>query len=491
MKTDAEVTVAIRERGKGKTQEQAATRAGMSAKTLSKYEREGKLPSQMKGPRGYRTRRNPFGEDWPWVEAQLEKDLAIQATTLFELLCERHPDRYSPTQLRTLQRQISLWKAQHGPEQPVIFEQVHHPAQMAQSDFTSMNDLGITISGACFPHMLFHMVLTYSNVEAVHLCMSESFEALAEGVEYCLWKLGGVPERHRTDHLSAAVKHLDKEQRDEWTKRYRALMDHYQMQPTTNNAGLAHENGDVEQSHHRFKVAVDQKLRVRGSRDFQSRKAYVRFLEELLSKRNHTRQAKFAQERQALRPLPAMPLLPSRELRVRVSRFSTIRVMNNTYSVPSRLIGSVVTVRVRAEQLELYLGTQRLLSLPRLPGGGKHRIDYRHLSWSLVRKPGAFAGYRYREELFPSLWFRQSYDRLGERVPERADTEYVRLLHLAASTSEAQVESALSLLLDEGRLPTFDAVRELVREPSSTRVPELARPVLDFGPYDRLLGGAR
>jgi hypothetical protein len=339
--------------------------------------------------------------------------------------------------------------------------------------------------------MLFHMVLTYSNVEAVHLCMSESFEALAEGLEYCLWKLGGVPERHRTDHLSAAVKHLDKEQRDEWTKRYRALMDHYRMQPTTNNAGLAHENGDVEQSHHRFKVAVDQKLRVRGSRDFQSRKAYVRFLEELLSKRNHTRQAKFAQERQALRPLPAMPLLPSRELRVRVSRFSTIRVMNNTYSVPSRLIGSVVTVRVRAEQLELYLGTQRLLSLPRLPGGGKHRIDYRHLSWSLVRKPGAFAGYRYREELFPSLWFRQSYDRLGERVPERADTEYVRLPHLAASTSEAQVESALSLLLDEGRLPTFDAVRELVREPSSTRVPELARPVLDFGPYDRLLGGAR
>lgn len=492
MKTDAEVNVAIRERGKGKTQEQAATRAGMSAKTLRKYERGGELPSRLKRSRDYRTRPDPFGEGWPWVQSQLERDPALQATTLFELLCERHPGRYIPTQLRTLQRRIALWKAQHGPEREVIFEQVHRPGEVAQSDFTSMNSLGITVAGAPFPHMLYHFVLTYSNVEAVHVCLSESFESLSEGLEHCLWRIGGVPERHRTDHLSAAVKQLDAGQRDEWTSRYRALMEHYGMVPTTNNAGLAHENGDVEQSHHRFKSAVDQKLRVRGSRDFESRQMYGRFLEELVKKRNQTRQARYAEEQRVLRPLPAVPLLPSKELRVRTSRFSTVRVLGNTYSVPSRLIGTMLTVRVRAEALQLYQGSVKLFELPRLLGQGKHRIDYRHLSWSLVRKPGAFAAYRYREELFPSLAFRRAYDRLAQGAPERADREYVRLLHLAASTSELDVQAALMLLLESRGVPTFDAVRELVREPKPVHVPELAPAELDFSPYDWLLaGGAR
>ncbi len=195
MKRDAEVILAVRERAKGKTQEQAAARSGMGVRTLRRYEQAAKLPSQMKVPRSYRTRANPFAEDWTWVVAQLERDPALQATTLFQMLCEQHPDRYKPSQLRTLQKHIALWRAQYGPEREAIFEQVHHPGEMAQSDFTRMNDLAITIAGVPFPHMLFHLVLTYSNIEAVHLCLSESFESLAEGVERCLWRIGG----HRKD----------------------------------------------------------------------------------------------------------------------------------------------------------------------------------------------------------------------------------------------------------------------------------------------------
>ncbi len=489
MKRDAEVILAVRERAKGKTQEQAAARSGMSVRTLRKYEQAAKLPGQMKVPRTYRTRTDPFREDWTWVLAQLERDPALQATTLFRLLCEQHPDKYKASQLRTLQKHIALWRAQYGPEREVIFEQVHKPGEMAQSDFTSMNDLAITIAGVPFPHMLFHMVLVYSNLEYVHLCLSESFESLAEGIERCLWRIGGVPDKHRTDHLSAAVKPLDKQARDEWTKRYQALMNHYGMVPDTNNVGEAHENGDVEQSHYRFKVAVDQALRVRGSREFETRQQYVRFLDEVAKKRNQTRKARFLEERQQLKPLPMVPLLPSRELRIRVSRFSTIRVLENTYSVPSRLIGSVLTARVRAEHLELYQGTAKLDTLPRLVGKGGCRIDYRHLSWSLVRKPGAFANYRYRDELFPSLVFRKAYDRLRESVSARANREYVRLLHLAASTSEAEVEAAIHLLLESGSLPSFDTVRDLVRPPR-VEVPQLSHADLNLEVYDRLIGGA-
>jgi hypothetical protein len=490
MKSDAEVLLMRRERAKGKTQEQAAARAGMGVRTARRYERLSKLPSEIEQPRRYRTRPNPFVDDWTWITSQVERDSALQATTLFVLLCERQPGKYQAGQLRTLQRQLAAWRLQHGPEREVMFPQVHEPGKAAQSDFTHMTDLGITIGGVAFPHLVFHLVLTYSNVEAISLCLSESFEALAEGLETCLWQLGGVPEQHRTDHLTAAIKPLDVEGRAQATARYAALLAHYGLTATTNNTGIAHENGDVEQSHYRFKQAVDQAVRVRGSRDFPSRAAYVRFLQDLVRQRNLTRQTRWAEEQHTLRPLPLRPLGLCREVRVRVSPFSTIRVLRNTYSVPSRLIGAMLTVRVRSETVEVYHGTTLLETMPRLMGENQHRIDYHHVSWSLVRKPGAFASYRYRDDLFPSLLFRRAYDTLRRAVPARADREYVRLLHLAASTSESDVAAALGLVAEQQGIPTFDAVRELVRDPSPPAIPRITQPVLDLGIYDRLLVGA-
>lgn len=489
MKSDAEVRLYMKERSKGRTQEQAAAKAGMSVRAARRYEQLRQFPSQLKQPRTHQTRPNPFADDWPWVVEQLARDPALQAKTLFGVLCERHPGRYAPMQLRTLQRHVANWRLEHGPEKEVIFPQVHRPGVAAQSDFTHMGDLGVTLGGVPFPHLLFHLVFVYSNVEAVRVCFSETFEALVEGLEACLWALGGVPRQHRTDHLGAAIRPLDAAGQAQARERYAAVMRHYGLEPTVNNAGVAHENGDVEQAHHRFKEAADQALRARGSRDFRDRAAYDHFLQELARRRNATRAARWAEERAALRPLPTLPLAPCREVRARVSRFSTIQVLRNTYSVPARLIGATLLVRVRAETLELYRGTAKLLTLPRLLGHGRHRIDYRHVIWSLARKPGAFANYRYHDDLFPTLTFRRAYDALGAGRPERADREYVRVLHLAASTSEAEVEAALLLLLEQGAAPTLDAVRELVRVPGPAAVPQVAAGALDLGVYDRLLGG--
>ena len=204
----------------------------MSELTVSKYEQAGKLPSQMKTPRTHRTWENPFAADWPWVETQLQRDPALQTKTLCALLCQAYPNRYLESQLRTLQRHVQAWRVQHGPEQEVMFPQEHVPGRMAQSDFTVMNALGVTIAGLPFPHLVYHLVLTYSNVEAVRICFSESFEALAEGLEACLWQIDGVPQWHRTDNLTAAVRDLDRDGRHEFTQNYRALLSHYAMQPS-------------------------------------------------------------------------------------------------------------------------------------------------------------------------------------------------------------------------------------------------------------------
>jgi hypothetical protein len=490
IKRDLEVLRMRRERANGRTQEQAADRAGMSVRTARTYERLGQLPSQLKQPRRYRTRPDPFEADWPWVVKQLERDDALQATTLFALLRTLNPGRYQAGQVRTFQEHIAAWRAQHGSTREVIFPQIHRPGVDAQSDFTHMESLGITLGGVPFPHLVFHLVLSYSNIEAIQVCFSESFESLVEGIETCLWSIGGVPQRHRTDHLSAAIHPLDAEGRAEAKERYGVVMRHYGLEATTNNLGIAHENGDVEQSHFRFKEAVDQALRVRGSREFADRATYTRFLLHQVKQRNLTRQVRWAEEQAVLRPLPASWLALCRELRVRVSRFSTIQVLRNTYSVPSRLIGTGLLVRVRSEVLEVYRGTTHLLSMPRLLGHGQHRIDYRHVIWSLVRKPGAFAQYRYHDDLFPSLAFRRIYDALCVGRPQRADRDYVRILHLAASTSEAEVELALGLLLDQGSPPSFDAVRDLVRAPVAARLPVLGPVVVDMAVYDRLLTAA-
>jgi transposase len=487
MKKDGEIKLLLDERGKGTKQKVAAARAGMCERTARKYEKAGRLPSQMKKPRTHRTRTDPFVQDWPWVESQITQDPALQVKTLFALLCETFPGRYQEGQLRTLQRHVQAWRFRHGPEQEVMFPQQHVAGRMAQSDFTSMNSLGVSLGGTAFPHLVYHLVLTYSNVEAARVCFSESFEALAEGLESCLWQIGGVPELHRTDNLTAAVIDLDREGRHEFTKNYRALLAHYGMQPSANTGGLPHQNGDVEQSHFRFKDAVDQALRVRGSRDFADRAAYERFIGELIRQRNLTRSQRFAEELPALRPLPATPLDFTRELKVRVSRFSLIRVLLNHYSVPSRLIGSSLTVRVRSETLELYHGPVQVLILPRLSGRNRRRIDYRHLIWSLVRKPGAFANYCYREELFPTTTFRRAYDALLEATPTKADREYLRLLHLAASTSEAEVEAVIAQLLEAGRTPSFEVVRERAGTNKPATAPAITKTPVDLTSYDTLI----
>lgn len=489
MKSDREVKLMRRERAKGASQELSAARAGMSVRTVRKYEKLGMLPSQVSKPHTWRTREDPFATDWPWVLEELERDPALQAKTLFEMLQASHPGRYGPGQLRTLQRRLAAWRCLHGPERLAMFEQVHEPGEAIQSDFTHATELGVRIAGEGFPHLLFHSVLTYSNVEAVRVCFSESFEALAEGLEAALGSFGGVPRRHRTDNLSAAIRELGREGRRDFTAAYRALLEHYGMLGSTNHPGESHQNGDVESAHRQFKRALDQALRVRGSRDFASRGTYEQFLAELVRKRNVTRAARFAAEREQLRPLPPAPLLPCKEGVVRVNRFSLIRVQGNAYSVPSRLIGAKLRVRIRAETLELYHGVNLVLRLPRLIGRNRARIDYRHVIWSLVRKPGAFMAYRYREEMFPTLVFRRAFDALQQQLPAKAVREYLRVLHLAASSSESEVGAALERLLAEARLPGFDACRALLPRPTPDLDQLTSSAVVDLAAYDRLLAG--
>ena len=159
----------------------AAARAGMDDKTARKYRRLGKLPSEVRMEHHWRTRPDPFAEVWPQLEELLAVNPGLEAKTLFEHLQRQHPGRFPDGQLRTLQRRVKRWRALHGPAREVFFGQVHEPGRLCASDFTHCSDLGVTVAGSPFPHLIYHFVLTYSNWEAGTVCFSESFEASARG----------------------------------------------------------------------------------------------------------------------------------------------------------------------------------------------------------------------------------------------------------------------------------------------------------------------
>jgi hypothetical protein len=320
-----------------------------------------------------------------------------------------------------------------------------------------MNDLGITIGGERFDHLVYHFMLPYSRWETGMVCFSESFETLIAGFQRAVCELGRVPHKHRTDNLTAATHDL-KEGGRAFNERYLGAMAHYGVEADRNTPGRAHENGSVEQAHYRFKSAVEQALLVRGTREFADRANYEVFLREIMAGRNKRRSA-LDDDLRGMRELPPMRIEDFRRERVMVTRFSTIRAAENTYSVNSRLIGESVDLRLYAETIEVWYGEQRAATMERQRGRGNVSIDYRHVIWSLVRKPGAFARYRYREALFPTLTFRRAYDALAQRLGSRADLEYVRILHLAASTSETAVETTLEELLDRAELRDYAQVR--------------------------------
>lgn len=464
----------------------SADKVGMNRETATKYARVGKLPSELRMDHTWRTRADPFTEVWPWVAEQLTVNAGLEAKTLLEALQRTYPGQFADGQLRTLQRQIKRWRGLEGPGKEVFFAQVHHPGRLGQSDFSYMTELSVTIDGRSFEHLIYHFVLTYSNWEAMTLCYSESFESLSEGLQNALWELGGVPERHRTDRLSAAVANTSN--RDEFTLRYRSLLEHYDLHAEKTNPDSGNENGDVEQRHHRFKRAVDQALMLRGSRDFTNVQTYEQFLKALTVQLNGGRQARLAEELKVIRSLPPARLEAVKRLDARVDCGSLIHVNRSAYSVNSRLIGQKVEVRVYVGHLEVWYGQKKVEDLPRLRGRNQHRVNYRHVIDWLVRKPGAFADYRYQADLFPSSLFRVAYDRFKSQCVGSADKQYLKILELAAKESESLVEAAIGRLVDTDQAVSFEAVEALVQSGQHLAAPTAVRvDAVDLSVYDQLL----
>ncbi|OIQ77315.1 integrase core domain protein [mine drainage metagenome] len=474
----------------------AAAKAGLSQATGYRLQADPILPSQ-KETRRSRRRPDPLSDIFDTeVLPLLISSPSLRPVGIFEELLRQHPD-LSPGVRRTLERRIRAWRAEHGPEQEVIFRQTHVPGKMGLSDFTDMGKLGVSVAGQPLEHRLYHFRLAYSGFEHAHVVLGgESYVALAEGLQNALWSLGGVPAQHRTDSLSAAFKNLDQSAQDDLTDRMEALCEHYGMMPTRNTKGVAHENGAIEGVHGHLKRAVEDALVMRGSRDFADLGYYRHFIDEIIGRVNARNAKRIDVERASLKPLPARRTMDYEEVTVRVTSSGGFLLRKVFYTVPSRLIGHQLRVQIYDDRLDLFLGATALETLPRarVPRHGPHQhvVNYRHVIHSLRKKPMALMGLIYRDQLFPRQAFRDIFTVMLEQASDKeACRSMVDLLALAHDRScEAELATQLEEDLRQKRLPDIAALRTLFA-PAPDRLPGIKVQLADLSVYDQLLGNGR
>ena len=493
--SDLQVGRYMDERKDGATQAVAAAKAGIAESSGRRIERGRTLASQ-RPARSYRTRTDPFQEVWRRdIVPILTRAPLMRATTVLEELQRLHPGRFHDRLLRTLQRHVAHWRATEGPERELIFRQEHPPGRQALSDFTHADTFAVTIGGQLFKHMLYHFWMAFSGWQHVRIIQGgESFTALTEGLQAALWQLGGVPREHRTDRLSAAYRNLEPGAAADAdaAKGYAAFCQHYGMDPTRNNNGVAHENGSVEAAHGHLKRTIKEALELRGNNDFADVAAYQAFLDELVARRNARRADAVALELKALQPLPRHRTTDFSVATVTVVRSGTITVRGVLYTVPSRLVGTRLKVHIYDNRLVCYLGTTQVLDLGRSwrhrGDPTQRRVDYRHLIGSLVKKPQAFRHSVFRDDLFPREVFRRAWDILDAKLdPRKACKVYVGLLYLAAMhAAEDAVSQHLEAVLARGEVPDLEIARATIA-PVPTAAPTLNVPAPNLKVYDSLL----
>lgn len=473
----------------------AAAKASISTATGYRIADDPRLPSVKKAPRT-RRRPDPLGDLFAAeVVPMLEAAPGLRPIAVFEEMVRRHPD-LEPGIRRTLERRIRAWRAIHGEDREIIFRQTHEPGRIGLSDFTHTGDLGVTIAGETLDHRLYHFRLAYSGFQHVHVVLGgESFTALAEGLQGALWSLGGAPRQHRTDSLSAAFRNLDRDAHEDVTRRYETLCLHYGMEPTRNNAGIAHENGAIEGPHGHLKRAISDALLLRGSADFDNLDAYRRFLDELAGRHNARHVRRIESERATLQDLPERRSCDYEETVVRITSSGGFRLKKVFYTVPSRLIGHRLRVRVFDARLEVFVGGTHLLTLERgrAHPDGRHDqvVSYHHVIHALRRKPMALLNLVYRDRLFPRAAYARAFQVLLEALSERqACKTAVGLLALAHDRGcEADLADCLTADLDAGRLPDLDRLRARFA-PDPERVPDVSVHLGSLKGYEDLLGTA-
>ena len=474
-------------RQKSSTQESAAAKAGLSVRSGRRIDKAG--GSRPEPRRNWRTRHDPLDVVWQSeLLPLLTAEPSLTGTTLLEYLLDHYPEHYDQSVLRTLQRRVKQWRALEGPDKDIVFRQQAVVAIQGFSDFSHPDEL-VLIDDKPFKHLFYQFRLAFSGWRSVTVVQGgESFVALSEGLQRALRLAGGSPEEHRTDSLSAARNN----KQNVWTDDYEAMCKHYSMVPTRNNLGKSHENGVVECANGSFKHRLSQQLRLRGDNTFRCVAEYQTFVDKVVHQLNRRVKTRFSEEQQALQSLPGSGVPDYQDITIKVTRSATIEVKRVVYTVPSRLIGERLQIRLYQDKLEAYVGQAQALTLPRTypkPGESRaRRIDYKHVIRALAAKPQAFRYSQLRDDLLPSRAYKTLWEHADRTLEKREACKWiVTVLRLAYEYDcESQLATELLNELQGDKLPDIKEVQTRFLRPSDA-VSEQGAPQHDLAGYDDLL----
>ncbi len=463
---------------RNKTQMASAARADISVSSARRIER-GKITGERK-KHTWKTRKDPFEKVWDhFILPLLEKHPNLLPITILEKLQEEFPGEYPDKLLRTLQRRVKKFKILHGPSKEVIFNQEHTPGRVGISDFTKLKGIVVTVNNQEFPHLLYHFRLCYSGWSFLKVVRGgESYTALAEGLQEALWRLGGSPEEHRTDSLSAAFKNKNADACKDSTKNYEEFCKHYNMIPTRNNRGKGHENGSIESPHGHIKRRIEQAFILRGSFDFNDDNEYDAFIDKIATNHNRRNAKEVDFERKYLQKLPKYKTTDFIERVVKVHSSSTVEIKKITYSVPSKLCGETLRAHIYQDRIELYFGAQKIITLKRVYNKKQAKenkvIDYRHLIHSLHKKPQAFRYSQIRDSILPNDKFRFIWKHVDKKMHPRTACKFiVGLLYIAFkyNCEEEVAERVIELIRNKQPLSLVCIERKYKK--FETALPEL------------------
>jgi hypothetical protein len=491
----------MKHREQGQSQIKAAACAGISERTARRIDAHEHSSQQAQLPRDYKTRKDPLETVWESeLEPMLRQQPGLLPITLYEYLQDSYPGQYDKVQ-RTLQRRIKQWHALHGKDQEVMFRQEQQPGQQAFVDFTVLKGVTIFIAGTKLDFRFFHFRLAYSKWSYLKVIQGgESFTALAEGTSEALKRMGAVPAELRTDSLSAAFRNLTTDQLADITERYDAFCRHYDMIPTRNNRGKGHENGAVESAHGHLKRRIAQQLQMDFPQvtnqcySFQSIDDFQKFVDGIVARHNRRNESLLREELALMLALPTAIGVDYTEEHARVSSSSTINIRRVIYSVPSRLIGERLCLRLYDDRLECYLGSAWAVTLARLHPKGSQRcrqINYRHVIGSLARKPMAFYHAELRDDILPNDKWRQLW-RQGCQLlaPRQICYLIIGALELAAThDNEEEVANVLQTLFTEEPEPSLLMLQKRLGLAGTTLPDRVIQPTQqhELGDYDNLL----
>ena len=442
----------VKLRNEGKTHTEIGRIIGRSKRSVGRYLKSGKVPKYERCT--VSNRPDPFEGFEAIAEAKLEEHPSLRLTELYEYLVSKG---YAGS-MRTVQRKTAELRRRLKRKE-VYFKRTVTPGVIMEGDFT---EIRLSLGGHEEKIYLWVTTLPYSNAYYVTPFLSCNFECFAEGSINAFEALGGVAEYYRLDNMSPAVIQILKGKDRRVTSKYAEFQRHYDFKQDFCNPGRGNEKGNVESNIRHIKEQLRSRIAL-NEVEFANLESLRRYLHEFCVQHNRQRKVASRLREEPLAKLPLDRFQPFRTTTAKANKYSVVNVkeVNQSFSVPSQLIGLTLEVRIYPNHIECV--DQGIIIAHHQRHFGKKSttsVKLEHILEALCRKPGSMQDWEHRDILFERPVWHRFYKQLQEQGG--TDSDYLSCLRLILEHGQDIVTIAMGLAIEDGMKLNAPSLENLI-----------------------------